>query len=88
MRFLSEFHRNARLMKGINCTFIGLIPKVVSQQRLINFRLNSLVGSLYKVLAKLLVNRLRKVIVTVISDSQSAFIRGIYILDDILISRF
>ncbi|GAU49707.1 hypothetical protein TSUD_135290 [Trifolium subterraneum] len=29
MRFLSEFHRNGRLAKGINSTFIALIPKVV-----------------------------------------------------------
>ena len=84
MRFLSEFHRNARLTKGINCTFIGLIPKKISLQRLINFRLISLVGSLYKVLSKLLANRLRKVIETVISNSQSTFIRGLHILFDIL----
>ncbi|MCI51783.1 endonuclease/exonuclease/phosphatase family protein, partial [Trifolium medium] len=28
MRFISEFHRNGRLSKGINSTFIALIPKV------------------------------------------------------------
>jgi len=30
MRFIMEFHRNGRLTKGINSTFIALIPKVKS----------------------------------------------------------
>jgi hypothetical protein len=30
MRFVSEFHRNGKLSKGINTTFIALIPKVDS----------------------------------------------------------
>ena len=46
-----------------------------------------LVGSLYKVLAKLLANRLRSVIGSVISDSQSAFVKGGQILDGILVAN-
>ncbi|CAJ2632329.1 unnamed protein product [Trifolium pratense] len=38
MRFLSDFHRNGRLTKGINSTFIALIPKTDSPQRLNDFR--------------------------------------------------
>lgn len=30
MRFLVEFHRNGKLTKGLNSTFIALIPKVNS----------------------------------------------------------
>jgi len=47
----------------------------------------SLVGCLYKVLAKVLANRLRNVIESVVSDSQSAFIKGKQILDGILIAN-
>jgi hypothetical protein len=54
MRFISEFHRNGKLTKGLNSTFIALIPKVDSPQRLNDFRPISLVGNLYKILAKLL----------------------------------
>jgi hypothetical protein len=46
----------------------------------------SLVGCMYKVLAKVLANRLRSVIGTVVSDSQSAFVKGKQILDGILIA--
>jgi len=58
MCFLVEFHRIGRLTKGINNPFIALIPKVDSPQRLNDFRSISLVGSMYKILAKVLAKRL------------------------------
>ena len=76
MRFITEFHRNGRLTKGINATFIALIPKVSSPQRLNDFRPISLVDCMYKVLAKILANWLRVVIGSVVSDAQSAFVKG------------
>jgi len=87
MRFVSEFHRNGKLSKGINATFIALIPKVDCPQKLNFFRPISLVGSLYKILAKLLANRLRGVIGSVVSESQSAFVKNKQILDGILIAN-
>jgi len=84
---LVEFHRNGKLSKGINSTFIALIPKVTCPQRLTDFRPISLVGCMYKVLAKVLANRLRGVISSVVSDTQSAFVKGKQILDSILIAN-
>lgn len=86
LRFLLEFHRNGTLAKGINNTFIALIRKVESPQRLNDFLPISLVGSMYKILAKVLANRLRVVIGLVISDSRSTFIKGRQILDGILVA--
>jgi hypothetical protein len=54
MRFITEFHMNGKLSKGINSMFITLIPKVDCPQKLHDFRPISLVGSLYKILAKVL----------------------------------
>jgi len=87
MRFLTEFHRNGRLAKGINSTFIALIPKVDSPQRLNDFRPISLVGSMYKILVKVLACRLRSLIGSVVSDTQSAFIKGCQIMDGILVAN-
>lgn len=43
--------------------------------------------SLYKMLAKLLTNRLRRVISNVISDMRSTFVKGRQILDSILVAN-
>ncbi|XP_024634465.1 uncharacterized protein [Medicago truncatula] len=87
LNFFAEFHRNGKLTKGLNSTFIALIPKVESPQRVADFRPISLVSSVYKILSKVLANRLRKVVGKVVSDSQSAFIKGRQILDGILIAN-
>jgi hypothetical protein len=87
LRFVYEFHRNGKLLKGINSTFITLIPKKQSPQSLNDYCPISLVGSLYKVLAKLLANRLSSVMSRVISDTQSAFVKGRQILDGIMVAN-
>lgn len=85
--FLSEFHRNEKLLKRINSTFNALNSKAESPQRLTYFRSVSLVGSLYKVLANMLANRLKSMMGSVILKSHSAFIQGRQILDGILIEN-
>jgi len=60
---------------------------VDSPQSLNDFRPISLVGSLYKILAKLLANRLRQMIGSVISETQFAFVKNRQILDGILIAN-
>ena len=82
-----EFHRNGKLTKGVNSTFIALILKITSPWRFNDFRPISLVGCMYKVLFKVLANRLRSVIGSVVSDTQSAFVKGKKILDGILIAN-
>jgi len=87
MRFVGDFHRNDKLTKGINSTFIALIPKVESPQKLNDFRPISLVGSLYKILAKLLANKFQKVVGKVVSETQTAFVQGRQIMDGLLIAN-
>jgi len=87
MRFLVEFHRNGKLTKELNSTFIALIPKVNSPQRFNDFRPISPVGCMYKVLVKVLANRLRNVIGSVVLDTQSTFVKGKQILDGVLIAN-
>ena len=87
MRLITEFHWNGKLSKGINSTFIALLPKVQSLQKLNDFRSVSLVGSLYKILAKFLANRLWFVVDSVISEAQIVFVKDRKILDGNLIAN-
>ena len=86
-RLITEFHWNGKLARGINTTFITLIPKVESPQKLNDFRPISLVGCLYKILAKVLANMLRLVVGKVISETQLAFVKDRQILDGVLIAN-
>ena len=64
-----------------------MIPKVEIPQRVADFRPISLVSSVYKILSKVLANRLRMVVGNVVSDSQYAFIKDRQIMDGILIAN-
>jgi hypothetical protein len=74
MGFMVEFHRNGKLSRVINSTFIALIPKIDNPNKLNDFRPISLVWSIYKILSKVLANRLRSVIGSVVSEEQSTFV--------------
>ena len=64
-----------------------LIPKKGGAEDLRDFRPISLLGGLYKLLAKVLANRLKKVIGKVVSLDQNAFVMGGQILDASLIAN-
>nr|GEU93940.1 RNA-directed DNA polymerase, eukaryota [Tanacetum cinerariifolium] len=60
--------------KGFNSSFVALIPKVADAKFVNDFRPISLIGSVYKVVTKILANRLALVIADLVSDTQSAFV--------------
>ncbi|GLT73797.1 hypothetical protein SLA2020_456310 [Shorea laevis] len=82
--FMKEFHKNEKLVKGLNASYLTLIPKTKNPISLKEFRPISLVGCIYKILAKVLANRLRKIIGKVISTSQSTFMEGRNLVDSVL----
>nr|GEX82393.1 RNA-directed DNA polymerase, eukaryota [Tanacetum cinerariifolium] len=75
------FFVNSSFPKGCNSSFVALIPKVMDAKFVNDFRPISLIGSVYKVVTKVLANRLAPVIADLISDTQSAFVAGRKILD-------
>ncbi|GFS46003.1 hypothetical protein Acr_00g0099500 [Actinidia rufa] len=52
LEFFFEFHKNGRLVKGLNATFIALIPKVEGPLLFKDFRPIGMVGWSYKILVK------------------------------------
>ncbi|RVW26068.1 LINE-1 retrotransposable element ORF2 protein [Vitis vinifera] len=87
MEMFKEFHEHNSFVKSLNNTFLVLIPKKSGAENLGDFRPISLVGGLYKLLAKVLANRLKKVIGKVVSIAQNAFVMGRQILDASLIAN-
>ena len=57
-----EFYQHSKFEKSLNATFIALIPKKNGASNIRDFRPISLVGSVYKILAKVLANRLKEVL--------------------------
>ena len=61
------------VLESINSTFIALIPKVKQPRKVFDFRSISLCNVVYKLLSKVLVNRLNFFLAKAIPESQSAF---------------
>ncbi|KAK2383713.1 hypothetical protein QL285_071138 [Trifolium repens] len=85
MAFLIEFHDNAFLPKALTASFLTLIPKKDHPQDLFDYRPICLIGSLYKVVSKVLANRLKSVLGKLISKCQSAFLPHRQILDGVVV---
>ena len=64
-----------------------MVPKKSQTFKISYYRPISLVTSLYKIIAKVLSGRLRKVLHETISGSQGAFVEGRHILDAVLIAN-
>ncbi|KAL5581072.1 hypothetical protein UlMin_013514 [Ulmus minor] len=68
-----------------NETLITLIPKVKSPNGITDYQPINLCNVIYKIISKMLTNRLRLVMNSVILEEQSAFIPGRLILDNAII---
>ncbi|GJZ17316.1 RNA-directed DNA polymerase, eukaryota [Tanacetum coccineum] len=75
------FFRNGYFPKGGNSSFIALIPKKSDSNMVKDFRPISLIGSLYKYIAKILANRRVTVLGDIVNEVQSAFVTDRQILD-------
>ena len=63
-----HFYKNGFCHKGGNSSFIALIPKKQGANMVNDFRPINLIGSLYKIITKLLANRLAFVINELVND--------------------
>ncbi|KAH9648318.1 reverse transcriptase domain-containing protein [Citrus sinensis] len=70
----------------LNATAIVLIPKKSQPEYLADLRPITLCNVLYKIVVKMLANRMKAIRSSIISENQSAFVPGRAITDNILIS--
>ncbi|WMV51457.1 hypothetical protein MTR67_044842 [Solanum verrucosum] len=84
---IQNFHSQGYFEKSFNATFITLIPKKMGATELKDFRPISLITSVYKIISKVLTERLKKVMSKLVDTHQLAFIKGRQIMDAILIAN-
>ena len=87
MSMLNEFHGSGVVNRGVNETYIALIPKKFGSCKIEDFKPISLVTSLYKIISKVLVSRLKDVLHATVSTNQGAFVANRQILDVALVAN-
>ncbi|KAM2405355.1 hypothetical protein ACFXTH_032590 [Malus domestica] len=74
VNIVKAFWHSGTLLWKLNHTNLVLIPKVKCLKNMTQYRPIALCNVIYKIIAKVLTNRLKKVMPKVISDNQSTFV--------------
>ncbi|KAL4308180.1 hypothetical protein GQ457_01G006150 [Hibiscus cannabinus] len=77
LKLMQSFHKKGVIPSKVNSSFITLIPKKENPIDISEFRPISLIGSVYKIIAKIISRRLRVVLEKLISETQCAFVTGV-----------
>ncbi|KAG7552757.1 Reverse transcriptase domain [Arabidopsis thaliana x Arabidopsis arenosa] len=86
LKAVKEFFLSGQLLKQWNNTAITLIPKKPNADKITDFRPISCCNVLYKVISKILARRLEHLLTLWISPSQSAFVKGRLLSENVLLA--
>lgn len=84
--FVTESIEQAHLEETLNVSKIALLPKSEDRSRIQNFRPISLLNTPYKIVAKILANRMKPLLHNWILPSQTGFVPNRCILDNIFLA--
>ncbi|CAN6724151.1 unnamed protein product [Malus baccata var. baccata] len=85
IKIVKAFWHSGTLLRSLNHTNLVLIPKMKCPKNMSQYRPIALCNVIYKIIAKVLTNRLKRVMPKVIGENQSAFVAGKQIQDNILV---
>lgn len=83
---IQSFFQKGFLPKGINSTILALIPKRDGVREMKDYRPISCCNVIYKVISKILANRMRLILPTIIAANQSAFLKDRLLIENILLA--
>ncbi|KAG7556371.1 hypothetical protein ISN44_As11g024100 [Arabidopsis suecica] len=83
---IQSFFVKGFLPKGLNTTILALIPKKTEAQEMKDYRPISCCNVIYKVISKILANRLKQVLPKFISPNQSAFVKDRLLMENVLLA--
>lgn len=81
-----EFFRSGELLKQWNSATLVLIPKISNASQTTDFGPISCLNTVYKVISRLLASRLKEILPLMISKSQSAFLPGRLLAENVLLA--
>jgi hypothetical protein len=70
---------------GTNSSFLALIPKEKGEVNFGRFRPISLCNTSYKILTKIIANKIKKILPAIIPENQGGFVKGRHIVDNIIL---
>jgi len=76
MKVLLDFHTHSYFKRSLNASFIALIPNKAGAIDISDFWPISLISGVYKIIAKVLANRMSSIMEKIISKPQNAFVKG------------
>ena len=85
VKAVTSFFLRGSMPREVNCSLIVLIPKVSNPTSVNHFRPISLCNIIYKIISKLLVDKLRPLLDKLIAPAQSAFIPNRWIAENQII---
>lgn len=87
MKEIRQFFNDDGFEPGLNHTNLCLIPKVYPPSGMSEFRPIALCNVIYKIISKILINRLKEHLSGIITENQTAFIPGRMISDNIIVAH-
>ena len=83
---IQSFFRTGFLPKGVNSTILALIPKKKEARVMKDYRPISCFNVIYKVISKILANRLKIILPRFITANQSAFVQDRLLMENLLLA--